>query len=327
MNVTDSKVSSTLATDTRKVTKVIFPVTACLALIGNILVLMLFVRFPSWLKKAHNQCILSLAITDVLTAISLLVVPKFLQDSDAYPIPSNFIARETFCRIVWSHFIPFSLGITSVYTCLALAIERWFAVVRPLQYKQKFGIRTMQVLIISSWLAGFAFESPVIPRVVGYKGANDSTSGCKWTVETNKTKTWTLAILLFAGQTFVPCCLMLFAYLHILVRFRAERNFVASTRTSLTDPNSKSAGNNKFQRATNMMAIASLALILCWMPNQIYFLLAQLGYLDLKPSIPVRVVGALAFFNCGMNPIIYGFMNRNFRQGYKRLLIPCSSAN
>lgn len=68
-------------------TKVIFSLTATLALIGNLMVLVLFARFPKWLKKKHYQCILNLAVTDILTAISLLVVPKFVQDPDAYTVP------------------------------------------------------------------------------------------------------------------------------------------------------------------------------------------------------------------------------------------------
>lgn len=85
--------------DTRTTTKVIFSFVAILALIGNFMVLILFTRFPKWLKKKHYQCIINLAITDVLTAISLLVVPKFVQDPDAYPIPlskcRDYIARYT----------------------------------------------------------------------------------------------------------------------------------------------------------------------------------------------------------------------------------------
>ena len=75
--------------NTRTVTKVIFSFTATLALVGNLMVLVLFARFPKWLKKKNYQCILNLAITDILTAISLLVVPKFVQDPDAYTVPSG----------------------------------------------------------------------------------------------------------------------------------------------------------------------------------------------------------------------------------------------
>ena len=105
-----------------------------------------------------------------------------------------------------------------MYTCLVLAIERWFAVIRPVFYKEKLGVRTMQVLIACSWIAGIVFESPVIARVEGYQGQNASKAKCKWTIETNKQKSWALAIFLFAGQTFIPCCLIVLAYVHIFTR-------------------------------------------------------------------------------------------------------------
>jgi hypothetical protein len=204
--------------ETRKITKVIFSLTATLALVGNLLVLLLFVRSPSWLKKKHYQCILNLAVTDVFTAISLLVVPKFVQDADAYTVPLENIPRELYCRIVWSHFIPFSLGITSVYTCLVLAIERWFAVFRPVVYRVQFGMRTMQALIFFTWIAGILFESPVIPRVQGYLEHNATKANCKWTVEANQRQSWTLAIVLFVGQTFIPCSVIVLVYFHIFLR-------------------------------------------------------------------------------------------------------------
>ena len=206
--------------ETRKVTKVIFSLTATLALVGNFLVLLLFARCPSWLRKKHYLCILNLAVTDILTAISLLVVPKFVQEDDVYTIPLENFSREFYCRIVWSHFIPFSLGITSVYTCLVLAIERWLAVFRPIIYKAQFGMRTMQALIFFTWIAGIVFESPVIPRVEGYQDPNATKANCKWTVETNPRRSWALAIVLFVGQTFLPCSVIVLAYLHIFNRYR-----------------------------------------------------------------------------------------------------------
>ena len=135
-------------------------------------------------------------------------------------------SREFYCRIVWSHFIPFSLGITSVYTCLVLAIERWFAVIRPVLYKEKFGVRTMQILIFCSWVAGITFESPVIARVEGYQNRNHTKAHCRWTVETNKQKSWALAIFLFAGQTFIPCCLIVLAYAHVFIRYVSYVPFI-----------------------------------------------------------------------------------------------------
>ena len=101
-------------------------------------------------------------------------------------------------------------------------------------------------------------------------------------------------------------------------RFKNKEVYSVSTRRPL---NSTSSNEENLKRATIMMAISSLALILCWLPNQLYFFGAQLGYFALKASIPVRIVGVLVFMNSFMNPIIYGFMNRTFREGYRKLLL------
>ena len=68
-----------------------------------------------------------------------------------------------------------------------------------------------------------------------------------------------------------------------------------------------------------MMVVASSTLIICWLPNQVYFFLAQLGYFEIKASLPVRVVGVLVFANSWMNPIIYAFTNNSFRKGYQKI--------
>lgn len=106
-------------------------------------------------------------------------------------------------------------------------------------------------------------------------------------------------------------------------RFKNKKVYSVSTRRPLNSTSSKEehCTSQTLKRATIMMAISSLALILCWLPNQLYFFGAQLGYFALKASIPVRIVGVLVFMNSFMNPIIYGFMNRTFREGYRKLLL------
>ena len=306
----------------RMISKIFFSVIASLALIENTAVLLLFVRNTTWLKRPHNQCILSLAIADVMTAISLLVLPKFVTEQNAFTVPSDHLAREVYCRVIWSHFIPFSLGITSVYTCLVLAIERWFAVVRPYDYKQTAGVRIMKIMIPLCWLAGFVFEGFVIPRVSGVEGTNTTAPHCKWSDPTDKITSWSLAITMFVAHTIVPVCVIPIAYLHLFFTLRRQRTPAVNFSRS-----NVSVSDKIYKRATIMMAVASLTLILCWLPNNIYFLLAMLGFLAPQAASISVILSGLAFLNSCVNPIIYGYMNKDFRKGYRQLLFCCSNRN
>ena len=307
----------------RMIIKIFFSVIASLALIENTAVLLLFVRNTTWLKRPHNQCILSLAIADVMTAISLLVLSKFVTEQNAFTVPSDHLAREVYCRVIWSHFIPFSLGITSVYTCLVLAIERWFAVVRPYDYKQTAGVRIMKIMIPLCWLAGFVFEGFVIPRVSGVEGTNTTAPHCKWSDPTaDKITSWSLAITMFVAHTIVPVCVISIAYLHLFFTLRRQRTPAVNFSRS-----NVSVSDKIYKRATIMMAVASLTLILCWLPNNIYFLLAMLGFFAPVGDSFSFILCGLAFLNSCVNPIIYGYMNKDFRKGYRQLLFCCSNRN
>ena len=115
--------------------KVIFSIIAVIGFLGNTLTVLLFLRNLKWLKKTYNCLILALAIQDILLAICVMVIPGFFLEERYYTVSAeNEISRWIFCKIIWSQFIPFALGIASVYSCLMLTFDRWLAVVKPISY-------------------------------------------------------------------------------------------------------------------------------------------------------------------------------------------------
>ena len=141
---------------------VLFATESTFSLVVNLLVVFLFIFRRNLLSNPHNRCILSLAITDILTSISVLLTPRLFWGEKVYDVKSHdYFTRELYCRILWNNFLPFALGVTSVYTFVVLSFERWLSVRRSLFYKSRFKIRHMNVLIMVSWTAGFTAEVPV----------------------------------------------------------------------------------------------------------------------------------------------------------------------
>lgn len=58
---------------------------------------------------------------------------------------------------------------------------------------------------------------------------------------------------------------------------------------------------------------------LCWIPFMIAVVLSAF-FKDLVTPVVVLVISTLVYSNSALNPVLYGFLNRNFRAAFKRLL-------
>lgn len=288
-----------------------FSIAGSVALVGNFFVVYLFKRRPQWLSKSHNRCILNLAITDILTAFSLFLIPKFIFSNGFYQVQSqNYLARELYCRIIWSHFIPFSLGVTSLYTCLVLSLERWLAVTKSLFYKNRFKPKHMNALIMASWVAGLATEFPI---TLGAGGVYDDPPViCHWTIKDNA-KSKGVMLVLFLGQSLVPFFLIFAAYLDIFRTIKVSIRFEASAGT--VNFNSL----KRLKKVTQMTAIASFVLASCWLPSQLYFMVTTYSNIPTGFEHNVSMLNVLVFCNSCLNPFVYVFSNSAYRKAFKEI--------
>ena len=317
--ILNTHANSTTATSDNHVIQSMIPVfvlITVLALFGNLLVVLLFIQNRGWLKKAHSNLILALAITDILTAICVLCVPLFIHENDVYSVPKNSLLRELYCRIVWSHYLVFSLGVTSVYLCLSLAIERWLAIRKPHFYTQHLhSKRVICLLVVIPWVAGFAFESSVIVRTTGVI-LRDGTTNCRWNPDTSEWGTRVaLAVVSFSGMILIPGVFVILAYVHILLKVKMSFKQDASRHRG----DWRRTENLNFKRVTLMAGVASVALLICWLPGQFYFMLSQMGYVKVHVAAH-RWLNVLALSNSAWNPIIYSFSNSQYRKGFKKEL-------
>ncbi|XP_071541886.1 QRFP-like peptide receptor [Panulirus ornatus] len=77
-----------------------------------------------------------------------------------------------------------------------------------------------------------------------------------------------------------------------------------------------------------MLIVVVALFIVCWGPLLILNVLQALNFI---PDVDVRtknakiVLDLLSYFNSCMNPVVYGFMSKNFRKGFKRALCSFTS--
>lgn len=76
------------------------------------------------------------------------------------------------------------------------------------------------------------------------------------------------------------------------------------------------------QQAAKMLGIIIAAFGISWLPFTIGY--SVVGFLpdENKPNpVTLPIIVAIGYSNSAMNPIIYGFCNPDFRQGFKKILL------
>ncbi len=297
--------------------KVIFSVIAVIAFLGNTLTVLLFLSKSKWLKKTYNCLIFALAIQDILLAICIMVLPGFILENGYYTVPAeNEISTWIFCKIFWSQFIPFALGIASVYSCLMLTFERWLAVVRPHSYKRYEQSRIFVTLtVVFPWIAGMCFEITTPLRTMWIEA--NGTFVCYWKTPEYTSKTIFLAVFTFLGMIAVPAALMVLAYGSIIVHMKRSQNRVSVGRSN-SEINRQRKALIALKRITMTAFFASTVVIVCWLPDQLYYALSQVQVTELATTTHL-VVKILAFANSCFNPAIYCFSNNMYRRGLREM--------
>ncbi|XP_073338520.1 neuropeptide Y receptor type 4-2-like [Pagrus major] len=129
---------------------------------------------------------------------------------------------------------------------------------------------------------------------------------------------YTTWLLLF--QYCGPLTLVLLCYVRVFIRLRHRKDMLDRTRT----PESQRMTHS---RRINIMLVALItAFALCWLPLTIFNVVSDWN----QEALPIchhnllfSLCHLLAMSSTCINPIIYGFLNSNFRQEVREVLLHC----
>ena len=226
-------------------------------------------------------------------------------DSISVP-PGDF--GQFFCRVFFSQYLVFTLGIVSVYTVTCMAIDRWFAVARPTKYKTTLTKLRVNICVVCIWALSVLLNTPHLLEMKATTGP-DNQPQCEWVVLTHGTTRRVVAILEFSGKFFLP---LLTASITIL----SLNNHVKSS-PALFQTNRGKAG----LRLLRMCMLTAIVLGVCWFPNQLYYMLFKYDITELDTPMHHFTV-VLCMLNSCVNPLIYCISNKTYRRQFSLLLCP-----
>ncbi|XP_028400481.1 octopamine receptor-like [Dendronephthya gigantea] len=280
---------------------------------GNILVLFSFHAQPS-LRKVKYFPIFSLALADLLCAVTAM--PLYITKKNA---SSENIDARLVCDLY--RFSYFFTEYASIMSLMVISIERFLNIKFPLKYMNCMRARVMICVLVACWVEA------LIVATMPFYWRNEKDKECT----NSPTSTW--SIVAISVNVFLPFLIMFSSHCYIYCKTLCEFCQDHSAAHSATPDHRRRktvvrAEKWKIEkRATISFSVVVGVFIICWGPSTIYYFTANVSpesFADQSFKRYKSIVGAtmkiLTFCNSFMNPVIYFWLNIDFRKAFIRIL-------
>ncbi|XP_018531133.1 neuropeptide Y receptor Y7 [Lates calcarifer] len=272
-----------------------------LGLLGNALVIYMIIRYRN-MRTVTNFFIANLALADLL--VNTLCLPFTLV---------NTLLDEWKFGAVLCHMLPFAQALSvqvSVFTMTVIALERYRCIVfhlgRRLTWHSSFLIMaltwTMSAVLAAPLAIFREHRNEEIPPI------NLRMAVCseKWPHGISRGGLiYSLSMLLL--QYIIPLAIISYAYICILVKLK---NHVS--------PSSRNDSINRRKNTTKMLALVVVVFAICWLPFHVFQLASDLDLVLRfnEYKLIYTVFHIVAMCSTFINPLLYGWMNKNYRNGF-----------
>ncbi|XP_058137720.1 adenosine receptor A2a [Dasypus novemcinctus] len=287
---------------------------ALLAVLGNVLVCWA-VWLNSNLQNVTNYFVVSLAAADI--AVGVLAIPF------AIPISTGFCAACHGCLFIACFVLV--LTQTSIFSLLAIAIDRYIAIRIPLRYNGLVTGARAKGIIAICWVLSFAIG---LTPMLGWNNCSrwqenkNSSKGCgegqvaclfEEVVPMNY-----MVYYNFFACVLVPLLLMLAIYLRIFLAARRQLKQMESQ--PVPGERTRSTLQKEVHAAKSLAIIVGL-FALCWLPlhiiNCFTFFCSGCNH---APIWLMNLAIVLSHTNSVVNPFIYAYRIREFRQTFRKII-------
>lgn len=334
------------------------------AVFGNLLVILSVYRHEK-LRVITNYFVVSLAFADLLVALLAMTFNASVE------INGKWVFSFTVCDFWIASDILFSTA--SIMHLCCISVDRYYAILRPLEYPLKMTARRVVVMLTCVWVSSAIIS--FIPIFSGWHEtesirADRETRPDECELNVNKPYALVSSLVSF----WIPCVIMVFAYYKIYreavrqekvlyktyagqpVMMRNKNSIpssddgtttiVTTTTTTTTTSNTMHASDRDLdlpdtavdpstptkrtiskmkreRKAAKTLGIIMGAFILCWLPFFLWYDIVTLcGKEDCPvPDVVVAFVFWIGYFNSCVNPIIYAYFNRDFREAFKETIM------
>ncbi|KAG5832594.1 hypothetical protein ANANG_G00292770 [Anguilla anguilla] len=280
------------------VTAVISFTVFILGLTGNTLAIYVILRYAK-MKTVTNLYILNLAVADELYILGLPLITT--QNVLSYWPFGSFLCRVVMTADSINQF-------TSIFCLTVMSIDRYLAVVRPIQSVRWRRPRVAKIINALVWTLSIVAMLPVIIFLKVQDELN--TCNLSWP---EPQEIWSMAFILYTATLGFFCPLLVICMCYLLIVFKVKS---ARVRAGFT------TRRRSERKVTRMVVIMVVVFVLCWLP---FFFINMVNLVSILPENNVTAgvyffSVILTYVNSCANPLLYGFLSENFKQSFRRAL-------
>ncbi|XP_062493611.1 melanopsin-like isoform X2 [Pezoporus occidentalis] len=282
-----------------------------IGIIGNLLVLYAFYSNKK-LRTPQNYFIMNLAVSDFLMSASQ--APMCFVNS----LHREWILGDIGCDLY--AFCGALFGITSMMTLLAISVDRYLVITKPLQSIQwSSKKRTMQIIAVV-WLYSLAWS---VAPLLGWSSyvPEGLMISCTWDYVTYSPANRSYTMILCCCVFFIPLIIIFHCYLSMFLAIRRTGRDVQKLGSCSRKSYLSQSMKNEWKLA-KIAFVVIIVFVLSWSPYACVTLIAWAGRANtLTPyskSVPAVIAKASAIYN----PIIYAIIHPRYRKTIHNA-VPC----
>ncbi|KAG2461792.1 OPRX protein, partial [Polypterus senegalus] len=281
---------------------VVYMIVCVVGLVGNCLVMYVIIRYTK-MKTATNIYIFNLALADSLV---LMTLP--FQGTDVFLGFWPF--GNILCKIAIS--IDYYNMFTSTFTLTMMSVDRYIAVCHPVKALDMRTPQKAKVVNICIWALASAIGIPAM--VMGATETELIDIECI-IVLPHPRSYWdpVFGTCVFLFSFIIPVAIITVCYSLMVKRLKNVRVLSGSKEK-----------DRNLRRITRMVLVVVAVFVVCWTPIQIMVLVQALGC-TLDNGVTVALMHfciALGYVNSSLNPVLYAFLDENFKRCFKEFCYP-----
>lgn len=303
---------------------------------GNLLIMVSVYRTDR-LRTLTNSFVVSLACADLMVAI--LVMPF----SASQEISGRWFLGRVICDLFNANDVQFSTS--SLLHLCCISVDRYIAITDPFHYAARMTRRRARWMLALVW--GSSVLLSHVPIHLGWYSPLESeaaTDLCQFKVNR------VYGLISGAVSFWTPAAVMVVAYAKIYCEAKKQEDRIYSLTYSVgrcmvavnhvkylavsdrqqprtVSPSSTSARQERHKLKSEHKAARTLgfvmgAFIVCWLPFFSWYLTTSLcsEHCWTTPPALVPLLFWIGYLNSALNPIIYAFFNRDFRDAFQKVL-------